>query len=320
MASFPNLNSAAGLKKLDEHLLTRYYITSYKASKDDITVFAALSNPPPPQYMNVSRWYNHIETLLSVAGISSEGSGVTIDGLVSITKEAYANSKDGVWVVVDDDNVQDVELVGEEAEEEQKSAEVRAASLIESTKKKIIWESVVIVVMPNDDIADMEKLEERVRSIQMKGLIWGPFGYGVKFLRIIASAPIIDQRCDLDDILEDDRITSFGSFRGYTNVLFEYLILIKPKDDEADMKKLEETVRSIKVEGLFWGASKLVPIGYGIKLLGIECTVVGYLTAHLGTIVKEKITDNRTDDDGLLGDEGAGSWKKNSAGKSGLVL
>lgn len=42
-----------------------------------------------------------------------------------------------MWVVVDDDNIQDVELISEEAEEEQKSADVRAASLIASTKKKI---------------------------------------------------------------------------------------------------------------------------------------------------------------------------------------
>uniref|UniRef100_Q9S9I3 Elongation factor 1 beta (Fragments) n=1 Tax=Arabidopsis thaliana TaxID=3702 RepID=Q9S9I3_ARATH len=32
-----------------------------------------------------------------------------------------------------------------------------------------------------------------------------------------------------------------------------------------DVKKLEEAVRSIKMEGLLWGASKLMPVGYGIK-------------------------------------------------------
>uniref|UniRef100_M4DKJ9 Translation elongation factor EF1B beta/delta subunit guanine nucleotide exchange domain-containing protein n=1 Tax=Brassica campestris TaxID=3711 RepID=M4DKJ9_BRACM len=171
MAAFPNLNSDAGLKKLDEHLLTRYYITR---------------------------------------GISSEGSGVTIDGSASITEEADGNSKDGVVVIDDDDNDQDVDLIGEEAEE-------RPASLIASTKKKISWESIVIVVMPEDDETDMNKLEEQVRSIQMEGLVWG--------------------------------------------------------------------------------ASKLVPVGCGIKLLGIECTTVGHLVhlrriVTLNTFVKEKIADN----------------------------
>ncbi|KAL8463324.1 hypothetical protein ACS0TY_034107 [Phlomoides rotata] len=34
------------------------------------------------------------------------------------------------------------------------------------------------------------------------------------------------------------------------------LLDVKPWDDETDMKKLEETVRSVQLEGLLWGASK----------------------------------------------------------------
>lgn len=32
------------------------------------------------------------------------------------------------------------------------------------------------------------------------------------------------------------------------------LLDVKPWDDETDMKKLEEAVRSVKMEGLLWGA------------------------------------------------------------------
>ena len=39
------------------------------------------------------------------------------------------------------------------------------------------------------------------------------------------------------------------------------------------MAKLEEAVRSIQMDGLVWGASKLVPIGYGIKKLQITLVV-----------------------------------------------
>lgn len=35
------------------------------------------------------------------------------------------------------------------------------------------------------------------------------------------------------------------------------LLDVKPWDDETDMKKLEETVRGIQMEGLHWGACKL---------------------------------------------------------------
>ncbi|KAF8125638.1 hypothetical protein EV363DRAFT_1175811 [Boletus edulis] len=49
---------------------------------------------------------------------------------------------------------------------------------------------------------------------------------------------------------------------------------VKPWDDETDMQALEDSVRSIDMEGLVWGASKLVAIGYGIKKLQITLVVV----------------------------------------------
>uniref|UniRef100_A0A670IPC4 Eukaryotic translation elongation factor 1 beta 2 n=1 Tax=Podarcis muralis TaxID=64176 RepID=A0A670IPC4_PODMU len=51
------------------------------------------------------------------------------------------------------------------------------------------------------------------------------------------------------------------------------LLDVKPWDDETDMGKLEECVRSIQADGLVWGSSKLVPVGYGIKKLQIQCVV-----------------------------------------------
>ena len=38
---------------------------------------------------------------------------------------------------------------------------------------------------------------------------------------------------------------------------------VKPWDDETDMAALEKEVRAIEKDGLVWGASKLVPVGYG---------------------------------------------------------
>lgn len=39
------------------------------------------------------------------------------------------------------------------------------------------------------------------------------------------------------------------------------------------MAQLETCVRSIQLDGLVWGASKLVPVGYGIRKLQIQCVV-----------------------------------------------
>merc|ERR1712080_498046 len=54
-----------------------------------------------------------------------------------------------------------------------------------------------------------------------------------------------------------------------TNVLFD----VKPWDDETDMDEMLKACKSIEKEGLVWGASKLVPVGYGINKLQIMCVV-----------------------------------------------
>merc|ERR1739845_307677 len=54
-----------------------------------------------------------------------------------------------------------------------------------------------------------------------------------------------------------------------TSVLFD----VKPWDDETDMDAMKEACKSIEMDGLVWGATKLVPVGYGINKLQIMCTV-----------------------------------------------
>ncbi|WFD44723.1 Translation elongation factor 1 beta [Malassezia psittaci] len=48
---------------------------------------------------------------------------------------------------------------------------------------------------------------------------------------------------------------------------------VKPWDDETDLKAMEEGVRAIEMDGLVWGASKLVPVGYGVSKLQITLVV-----------------------------------------------
>jgi len=48
---------------------------------------------------------------------------------------------------------------------------------------------------------------------------------------------------------------------------------VKPWDDETDMKALEAGVRGIIKDGLLWGASTLVAVGFGIKKLQINLII-----------------------------------------------
>merc|ERR1711992_141231 len=51
------------------------------------------------------------------------------------------------------------------------------------------------------------------------------------------------------------------------------LLDCKPWDDETDMNKMLKEIKTIQMDGLVWGASKLVPVGYGINKLQVMCVV-----------------------------------------------
>ncbi|XP_051951251.1 eukaryotic translation elongation factor 1 delta b (guanine nucleotide exchange protein) isoform X3 [Xyrauchen texanus] len=76
--------------------------------------------------------------------------------------------------------------------------------------------------------------------------------------------------------LKEQRLQEYAAKKAKKPILIaksSILLDVKPWDDETDMLKLEECVRSVQVDGLLWGASKLVPVGYGIKKLQINCVV-----------------------------------------------
>lgn len=76
--------------------------------------------------------------------------------------------------------------------------------------------------------------------------------------------------------IKAERVEAYNAKKSKKPVLIaksSILLDVKPWDDETDMAKMEELVRSIQTDGLLWGASKLVPVGYGIKKLQIACVV-----------------------------------------------
>ena len=88
----------------------------------------------------------------------------------------------------------------------------------------------------------------------------------------------------------EDRVAAKASSKKKESGKSSVLLDVKPWDDETDMQKLEEAVRSVKMEGLTWGASKLVPVGYGIKKLQIMLTIVDDLVSVDG-LIEEHLTE-----------------------------
>lgn len=76
--------------------------------------------------------------------------------------------------------------------------------------------------------------------------------------------------------IKAERVAEYASKKSKKPALIaksSVLLDVKPWDDETDMAVMEQNVRSIEMDGLLWGASKLVPVGYGIKKLQIMCVI-----------------------------------------------
>lgn len=75
-----------------------------------------------------------------------------------------------------------------------------------------------------------------------------------------------------------ERVAAYHAKKAASNkpaVVAKSSILLdcKPWDDETNMKELEDKVRSIEMDGLKWGQSKLVTVAYGLKKLQIGCVI-----------------------------------------------
>jgi len=76
--------------------------------------------------------------------------------------------------------------------------------------------------------------------------------------------------------LKEERVAAYAAKKSKKPALIaksNVILDVKPWDDETDMKELENAVRSITMDGLLWGVSKLVPLAYGIKKLQITTVV-----------------------------------------------
>ncbi|KAI8438499.1 hypothetical protein MSG28_010983 [Choristoneura fumiferana] len=95
--------------------------------------------------------------------------------------------------------------------------------------------------------------------------------------------------------IREERLSAYNAKKSKKPVLIaksNIILDVKPWDDETDMAALEQSVRAVNTDGLLWGASKLVPLAYGIHKLQISCVVeddkvsVDWLTEEI-----EKVED-----------------------------
>jgi len=141
----------------------------------------------------------------------------------------------------------------------------------------------------NDLKAMVLKLENRVASLEKAK----PAGAAAPAPAKAAPAPAADDDDDDDDVdlfgsdseSEDDeekkkrteeRLKAYHAKKSTKKAVIaktSVCLDIKPWDDETDMNEMLKNVKTIEKDGLVWGASKLVPVGYGINKLRIIMVV-----------------------------------------------
>ncbi|CAL5190416.1 unnamed protein product [Lathyrus oleraceus] len=199
--TFSDLHTEQGIKSLDEFLSGKTYISGDQLTKDDIKVYGAVTEKPSESFPNAANWYDAVSSSLA-ASFPGKAQGVKFTGS-GAAPAAEAPAKADAPAAEDDD---DLDLFGDETEDEKKAAEEREAAKKPAKKKESGKSSILLDVKPWDDETDMKKLEEAVRSVEIPGLTWGAsklvaVGYGIKKLQIMLT--IIDDLVSVDDLIEE---------------------------------------------------------------------------------------------------------------------
>uniref|UniRef100_A0A336LJE6 CSON006141 protein n=1 Tax=Culicoides sonorensis TaxID=179676 RepID=A0A336LJE6_CULSO len=196
--AFGDVKTPKGLQELNKFLEERSYIDGWTPSKADLSVFQALGKAPTGNFPYVQRWYRHIASFSANERNAWTGNAVP----------QVAGAKTTTAAADDDD---DVDLFGSDEEEDAEAEKIRAERLKAYSEKKskkpalIAKSSIILEVKPWDDETNMKEMEEKVRTIQMEGLIWGasklvPVGYGINKLQICCV--IEDDKVSVDELTE----------------------------------------------------------------------------------------------------------------------
>lgn len=207
-ACISSAQSRSDLEAINAFLETRSYVDGYQPSQCDTCLYQAVSQckADKSNLPHLLRWLRHIGSFGQSKMNSFPGTKKSCMTQLCIPSICGSCKPDTSQKAAADD----IDLFGDEEEDPEAEA-LKAKRLEEYRAKKatkpavIAKSSVIIDVKPWEDTTDMKLMEERVRSIEMDGLIWGtakliPIGYGIKKLQI--SCAIEDDKVSMDTVEE----------------------------------------------------------------------------------------------------------------------
>eukprot|EP01083_Nonionella_stella_P013854 38984_1 len=196
--AFFELNTDAGLSKLNEFLANCSYIEGASRSQSDVAIFHQISSSvDAKQVPHVARWYSHIASF-----------GVSSFEKFPGDKPTEAGEKKDAESESDSDSDFEIELSEDEEEVDLDEEHKRriAEAKAHGEKKLAMSKSMVIFdVKPFGSETDLGELEKSVRTIEMEGLKWGAsqlceIAFGLKKLQI--TTVIVDSKCSTDELEE----------------------------------------------------------------------------------------------------------------------
>lgn len=141
----------------------------WQPTQADVAVLEALGKAPSSSNPHVLRWYNHIKSY-DFKTLPGEKKAPAIFSAASAPVSSATKTNE------DDD---DLDLFGSDEEEDAEAAKVREERLKAYAEKKskkptvVAKSSIVLDVKSWGDETDMKEMENKVRSIQQDGLVWG---------------------------------------------------------------------------------------------------------------------------------------------------
>uniref|UniRef100_A0A6N2MQB0 Translation elongation factor EF1B beta/delta subunit guanine nucleotide exchange domain-containing protein n=1 Tax=Salix viminalis TaxID=40686 RepID=A0A6N2MQB0_SALVM len=267
--TFSDLHTESGLKSLNEYLSGKSYISGDQISKDDIKVYGAVLVNPGGAFPNAGKWYDSVSSQLA-SSFPGKACGVRVGAAAAapVAKEIGQLLPANLFWQIED----------------------FCPGTSESIAAPTIGFCAVLL-----HVGDDYSVVSVIGASHMAKIL----GMLLDFLALNLEAAGDDDDDDLDlfgDETEEDKKAAEEREKakkqsakkkesGKSSVLLD----VKPWDDETDMAAMEKAVRSIEMPGLLWGASKLAPVGYGIKKLQIMLTIVDDLVS-VDSLIEEYLT------------------------------
>eukprot|EP00004_Rigifila_ramosa_P021100 TRINITY_DN5553_c0_g3_i1.p1 TRINITY_DN5553_c0_g3~~TRINITY_DN5553_c0_g3_i1.p1 ORF type:complete len:276 (-),score=91.87 TRINITY_DN5553_c0_g3_i1:40-867(-) len=248
--AFTNLQSSEGLAKLNTHLSTRSFVGGWTVSADDFAPFDEVGKATHAQvtvFPHVTRWYNQIKSY-SAEERKSIGGGAAPAAAAAAPAAKEAPKKVAAPAPAPAPAAKPAAKPAADDDDDDFAAVAAAAAASIKEEEEEVKPAKAAKADDDDDI-DLFGSDD-------------------------------DDDADAKEALdakkkEAQERAAKKAAEGKSTIILD----VKPWDDTTDMVELEKNVRSIQMEGLVWGWSKLVPVGYGIKKLQINCVVQDVLVS-----------------------------------------